>query len=250
MDADPMIDVEALTKRYGEFTAVDGLSFRVGAGEVLGLVGPNGAGKTTTLRCLSGIIPATLGHARINGVDIAADPVGAKRQLAFIPDEPRLFEHLTVAQHLAFVARLYGTDDYLQRMPGLLDELEMTDKRDLLPAELSRGMKQKLAIACGLLHQPSAVILDEPMTGLDPVGMRRMKAMMRRLARDGAAIILSSHLLAMVEEVCTHLLILQDGRKVADGSVAQVRERFAASADASLEDVFIRATGHEEAAPQ
>jgi ABC-2 type transport system ATP-binding protein len=188
-----------------------------------------------------------LGHARIDGIDVAADPVGAKRRIAFIPDEPRLFEHLTVAQHLAFVARLYGTDDYLQRVPGLLAELEMADKRDLLPAELSRGMKQKLAIACGLLHQPMAVILDEPMTGLDPVGMRRMKAMMRRLARDGAAIILSSHLLAMVEEVCTHLLILKDGRKVADGSVAGVRERFAATADSSLEDVFIRATGDAEA---
>jgi ABC-2 type transport system ATP-binding protein len=107
-------------------------------------------------------------------------------------------------------------------------------------------MKQKLAIACGLLHRPTAVIFDEPMTGLDPVGMRRMKGVMRRLARDGAAIILSSHLLGMVEEVCTHLLILQDGRKVADGSVADVRDRFAATADSSLEDVFIRATGHDE----
>jgi ABC-2 type transport system ATP-binding protein len=247
MDTAPLIDVEALTKRYGDFTAVDGLSFQVGAGEVLGLVGPNGAGKTTTLRCLSGIIPATLGHARIGGVDVASDPVGAKRQLAFIPDEPRLFEHLTVAQHLAFVARLYGVDDYLPRVPPLLEELEMADKRDLLPAELSRGMKQKLAIACGLLHRPRVVILDEPMTGLDPVGMRRMKGVMRRLARDGAAVILSSHLLAMVEEVCTHLLILKDGRKIADGSVAQVRERYAASAGTSLEDVFIRATGNEEA---
>src|SRR5687768_12962209 len=118
-----MIEVDSLTKRYGDFTAVDGLSFRVGAGEVLGLVGPNGAGKTTTLRCLSGIIPATLGNARIAGMDVAADPVGAKRRLAFIADEPRLFEHLTVAQHLAFVARLYGVDDHLQRAPGLLEEL-------------------------------------------------------------------------------------------------------------------------------
>ena len=241
-----MIEVDCLTKRYGEFTAVDALSFRVGAGEVLGLVGPNGAGKTTTLRCLSGIIPATLGNARIAGIDVASDPVRAKRQLAFIADEPRLFEHLTVAQHLAFVGRLYGVEDHLQRTPAILEELEMADKRDLLPAELSRGMKQKLAIACGLLHRPVAVIFDEPMTGLDPVGMRRMKGVMRRLARDGAAIILSSHLLGMVEEVCTHLLILQDGRKVADGSVAAVRERFAASAESSLEDVFIRATGHDE----
>jgi ABC-2 type transport system ATP-binding protein len=237
-----MIEVEALSKRYGDFTAVDRLSFRVGAGEVMGLVGPNGAGKTTTLRCLSGIIPATLGKARIDGVDVAADPVGAKRQLAFIPDEPRLFEHLTVAQHLNFVARLYGIDDYLGRGDALLAELEMADKRDLLPAELSRGMKQKLAIACGLLHRPKVVIFDEPMTGLDPLGMRRMKAVMRRLAHDGAAIILSSHMLGLVEEVCTHLLILKQGTKVADGTVAQVREQFGDGVGSSLEDVFIRAT--------
>jgi ABC-2 type transport system ATP-binding protein len=244
-----MIEVESLTKRYGDFTAVDRLSFRVRPGEVMGLVGPNGAGKTTTLRSLSGIVPATLGTARIGGIDVKADPVGAKRLLAFIPDEPRLFEHLTVEQHLNFVARLYGIEDWREHGHALLAELEMADKRDLLPEALSRGMKQKLAIACGLLHRPKAVIFDEPMTGLDPMGMRRMKGMMRRLARDGAAIILSSHLLGLVEEVCTHLLILKDGAKVADGSVEEVRARFAGGAeDASLEDVFIRATGHEEAA--
>ncbi len=238
-----MIETEHLSKRYGDFTAVDDLSFRVGPGEVMGLVGPNGAGKTTTLRCMSGIIPATLGHARIGGVDVAADPVAAKRQLAFIPDEPRLFDHLTVEQHLNFVARLYGVADWQARAQPLLDELEMGDKRKLLPAELSRGMKQKLAIACGLLHAPRAVILDEPLTGLDPYGIRRMKDTMRRLAGEGAAIILSSHLLDLVQEVCTHLRILPEGRKLADGAVAEVRARYATDGATSLEDVFFRATG-------
>ncbi len=241
-----MIEVSNLTKRYGDFTAVDDLSFTVRPGEVMGLVGPNGAGKTTTLRCLSGIIPATLGTSRLCGIDVVDDPVGAKRQLAFVPDEPRLFEYLTVAQHLAFMARLYNIGDYTARAHSILTELEMADKQQLLPAELSRGMKQKLAIACGLLHQPKVVIFDEPLTGLDPIGMRRMKAVMRRLARDGAAIILSSHLLGLVEEVCTHLLILKDGRKMADGSVADVRARFAANSDSSLEDVFFRATGESD----
>ncbi len=241
-----MIEVCNLTKRYGDFTAVDDLSFRIGAGGVMGLVGPNGAGKTTTLRCLCGIIPATLGSAHIGGMDIAADPVGAKRQLAFIPDEPRLFDHLTVEQHLNFVARLYGVADWQARAQPLLDELEMGDKRKLLPAELSRGMKQKLAIACGLLHGPRAVILDEPLTGLDPYGIRSMKDSMRRLAREGVAIILSSHLLDLVEEVCSHLLILKNGRKVADGAVAEVHARYAADGAASLEDVFFRATGETE----
>jgi len=245
-----MIEVANLSKRYGDFTAVSELTFDVQPGEVLGLVGPNGAGKTTTLRCLAGIIPATLGSARICGVDVAEDPVTAKRELAFIPDEPRLFEHLTVAQHLAFVARLYGVEDHVARSEPLLAELEMSDKRALLPAELSRGMKQKLAIACGLIHSPRAVVFDEPLTGLDPSGMRRMKNMMRRLARDGAAIILSSHLLSLVEEVCTHLLVLKNGQKVADGSVAEVRARFGAGEDDSLEEVFFRATGDTEAPAQ
>ena len=245
-----MIDVQGLGKCYGDFTAVDAVSFHVAAGQIMGLVGPNGAGKTTTLRCLAGIIPATTGHAFIGGVDIAADPVAAKRQLAFIPDEPRLFEHLTVEQHLNFVARLYGVSDWQQRVQPLLAELEMDDKRHLLPSELSRGMKQKLAIACGLLHAPRAVILDEPLTGLDPYGIRRMKNSMRRLAGEGVAIILSSHLLDLVEEVCTHLLILKDGRKLADGSVAEVRARYMADGAASLEDVFFRATGEPESAAE
>jgi len=244
-----MIEVSNLSKRYGDFTAVSELSFTVQPGEVLGLVGPNGAGKTTTLRCLSGIIPATLGASRICGVDVAQDPVNAKRQLAFIADEPRLFEHLTVAQHLNFVARLYGVPDYAARAEPILVELEMADKKSLLPAELSRGMKQKLAIACGLLHGPRVVIFDEPLTGLDPAGMRRMKNVMKRLAREGAAVILSSHLLSLVEEVCTHLLVLKNGRKIADGSVDEVRARFGASEDDSLEDVFFRATGDAETTP-
>ena len=238
-----MIELHNLSKRYGDFTAVHDLSFTVEAGEVMGLVGPNGAGKTTTLRCLSAIIPATAGSAYIGGVDVAGDPVAAKRQLAFIPDEPRLFDHLTVEQHLNFVARLYGINDWQARAKPILDELEMADKRKLLPSELSRGMKQKLAIACGLLHAPRAVILDEPLTGLDPYGIRHMKDTIRRLAGEGVAIILSSHLLDLVEEVCTHLLILKNGNKVVDGTVAQVRAQYGVDGDASLEDVFFRATG-------
>jgi ABC-2 type transport system ATP-binding protein len=244
-----MIEVSSLTKCYGEFTAVRDLSFLVRAGEVMGLVGPNGAGKTTTLRCCTGVIPPTRGTIRINGADLAAAPVIAKHQLAFFPDEPRLFEYLTVWQHLVFVARLYGVGDFPSRAGPLLDELEMADKKDLLPGELSRGMKQKLAIACGLLHSPRVVFFDEPLTGLDPAGIRRMKDTMRRLANDGTAIILSSHLLSLLEEVCTHVLILKQGEKIADGSLADVRRRFAEQPDASLEDAFFKATGDDRAPP-
>ena len=244
-----MIEVHSHAKIYGEFTAVRDLSFTVQPGEVTGLVGPNGAGKTTTLRCCSGVIPPTRGTVRIRGIDLATDPVGAKRQLAFFPDEPRLFEYLTVRQHLGFIARLYGVADYEARAQPLLDELEMSDKQDLLPGELSRGMKQKLVIACGLLHAPGVIFFDEPLTGLDPAGIRRMKDTMRRLAREGAAIILSSHLLSLLEEVCTHVLILKQGEKIADGSLAEVRRRFSELPDASLEDAFFKATGDDHGPP-
>ena len=242
-----MIDVSGLTKRYGDFTAVHDLSFSVRPGEVLGLVGPNGAGKTTTLRSLAGIIPPSNGEVVIDGHRLLEDPIAAKRALAFFPDEPRLFDYLTVRQHLAFVARIYGVADHEAIAQPLLDELEIADKADELPGALSRGMKQKLAIACGLLHAPKVMFFDEPLTGLDPLGIRRMKNSILQRARSGAAIVLSSHLLHLLEEVCTHVLILKRGAKIADGTLAQVSAQFSGGeAGVSLEEVFIRATGDSE----
>ena len=248
--APPQIDVAGLTKLYGDFTAVDDLSFLVRPGEVIGLVGPNGAGKTTTLRCLSGIIPPTRGSVRIGGFDLAQQPVEAKRRLAFFPDEPRLFDYLTVNQHLTFIARIYGVAGFEETGRQLLEELEIADKADKLPGELSRGMKQKLAIACGLLHAPSVIFFDEPLTGLDPMGIRRMKDSILKRARDGAAILISSHLLHLLEEICSHVLILKNGRKVIDGSLAEVRERFSEEAGGgNLETAFFRATGQSQGEP-
>jgi ABC-2 type transport system ATP-binding protein len=242
-----MIEVNGLAKRYGDFTAVRELSFSVRPGEVLGLVGPNGAGKTTSLRCLAGIIPASAGTVRIAGHDLASDPVAAKRALAFFPDEPRLFDYLTVRQHLNFVARIYGVERHEAIAQPLLEELEIASKADELPGALSRGMKQKLAIACGLLHSPKVMFFDEPLTGLDPLGIRRMKDSILKRARDGAAIVLSSHLLHLLEEVCSHVLILKKGEKIADGPLAEVVARFSnGEADVSLEEIFIRATGGSE----
>ena len=242
-----MIEVLGLHKRYGDFTAVRALSLNARPGEVLGLVGPNGAGKTTTLRCLAGIIPASSGTVRIAGHDIAAEPVAAKRALAFFPDEPRLFDYLTVRQHLNFVARIYNVRDHEAIAQPLLDEFEIADKADQLPGELSRGMKQKLAIACGLLHGPQVMFFDEPLTGLDPLGIRRMKNSIIKRAREGATIVLSSHLLHLLEEVCTHVLILKRGEKIADGTIAEVAARFSnGESHVNLEEVFIRATGGSE----
>jgi len=244
-----MIEVAGLTKLYGDFMAVNSLSFSVQAGEVLGLVGPNGAGKTTTLRCLAGLIPPTRGSISINGCDLAHNPLGAKAQLAFFPDEPRLFDYLTVWQHLVFVARIYQVADYAPRGEALLAELELADKRDALPAELSRGMKQKLAIACGLLHSPKAMYFDEPLTGLDPLGIRKMKASIVRRAHEGGAVILSSHLLHLVEEICTQILILKTGQVVAHGTMEEISRRFAAQPDANLEEIFFRATSDSPVPP-
>ncbi len=242
-----MIQVEALTKLYGKFVAVNELGFAVQPGEVMGLVGPNGAGKTSTLRCLSGVIPPTRGRIRICGHDLAQNPIAAKRELAFFPDEPRLFDYLSVQQHLAFTARIYHVKDYEPVADQLLTELEIAGKRDALPGELSRGMKQKLAIACGLLHSPKVIYFDEPLTGLDPIGIRRMKDSILKRAREGAAIIISSHLLHLVEEICSHILILKEGRKIAHGTLAEITQQFSAQVgEANLEEVFFRATGDAE----
>jgi ABC-2 type transport system ATP-binding protein len=245
-----MIEVAGLTKLYDQFIAVNDLSFAVRSGEVMGLVGPNGAGKTTTLRCLSGIIPPTRGVIQIAGEDLVTRPVAAKKHLAFFSDEPRLFDYLTVQQHLNFIARIYQVANYEPIAHELLAELELADKANALPGELSRGMKQKLVIACGLLHSPRVILFDEPLTGLDPVGIRRMKDSILKRARAGAAIIISSHLLHLVEEICTHLLILKGGRKIIDGTLGEVRQKFfETSADANLEDVFFRATADETSKP-
>ena len=237
-----MITVDRLQKLYGSFTAVRGLSFSVAPGEVLGLVGPNGAGKTTTLHALTGIVLPTSGRIEIAGVDLAADPVRAKQALAFVPDEPHLFEYLTVVEHLRFVARLYGVADAAARIPPLLDEVELAVKRDALPGELSRGMRQKLAVACALLHEPRALLLDEPLTGLDPVGIRRMKETIAARARAGTAVVLSSHLLNLVEELCTRILVLRAGEQVALGSIDEIVASRPALAGRGLEDVFIALT--------
>src|SRR5437773_1085700 len=189
-----MIAVRGLTKLYGSLVAVEDLSFEVAPGEVLGLVGPNGAGKTTTLRTLVGIVRPTRGTISIGGRDLDRDPVGAKRHLAFMPDEPRLFDYLTVEEHLRFTGRLYGVRDADARIPALLRELELAEKAGALPDELSRGMKQKLAIACGLLHEPKALLFDAP-----PVGPAAPAEIPDRLRRGVAVLLLADRAAARAQ---------------------------------------------------
>jgi ABC-2 type transport system ATP-binding protein len=223
--------------------AVAGLSFEVAPGEILGLVGPNGAGKTTTLRAIAGIIPPTQGRLAVDGKDVVADPVAAKRQLAYVPDDPKLFDTLTVWEHLEFVAAAYRVNDFGPKASGLLAQLQLEEKRNTIAQELSRGMRQKVAIACAYLHDPQALLFDEPLTGLDPRGIRTMKDSILERAEGGAAVIISSHLLSLVEDLSTHLLILHRGKRLLFGRIDEVREQFADLApDATLEEVFFRAT--------
>lgn len=242
-----MIRIEELVKLYGEHRAVDGLSLAVEGGEILGLVGPNGAGKTTTLRCLCGIIPPTAGRITIAGHDLVEHPVEARRNIAFVPDEPNLFENLTVLDHLSLFARLYGVADGPARSRELLEANDLWERRLAFPGELSRGMKQKLIIACALLHRPRVLVLDEPLTGLDPAAMRRMKRTIVRTAEEGAAVIVSSHMLHLVEEICSHLFIIQNGKGILEGSMSEIRAGLPElDADADLEEIFLRATGLDD----
>jgi ABC-2 type transport system ATP-binding protein len=241
-----MISVSHLTKLYGDFKAVDDLSFTVGPGEVVGLIGPNGAGKTSTLRSIVGIQSPSAGTITIGGRDIVKDAVEAKRQLAFMADEPQLFEYLTVMEHLRLTGRIYQIRDVEAKAAVLLKELELTGKEKSLPSELSRGMKQKVAIACGLIHDPTALLFDEPLTGLDPLGIRHMKGTIVARGRAGAAVIVSSHLLHLVEEICSRVVIINRGVKVADGTIAELKARAqTAGAGSSLEEIFLQITAHE-----
>jgi len=245
------LSVEQLTRTYAAasgaaFTAVDGLSFTLAAGEIVGLIGPNGAGKTTTLRSIAGILRPTSGRITIDGHDLAADGIAARRALAFMPDEPHLFEYLTVVEHLRLMGRLYSVEDFDHRAGALIEELELTGKERSLPGELSRGMRQKVVIACGLVRPASTLLFDEPLTGLDPVGIRRMRQTIVARARAGACVLVSSHLLHMVEEICTRVIIMDRGRKIADGTVAELARRAdLAAAGSNLEQIFLRVTGHQ-----
>jgi len=238
-----VIHVNGFHKAYRNVVAVEGLDFEVNPGEILGLVGPNGAGKTTTLRALTGIIPPTQGTLSVAGFDLAKDPVEAKRRMAYIPDDPKLFDALTTWEHLQFIGAAYQVDGFAEKGARLLDQFELTEKRDTIAQELSRGMQQKVAICCAYLHDPKVILFDEPLTGLDPRAIRTLKQSIIERAQAGGSIIISSHLLALVENLCSHLLILHRGKQMFWGSVQEARSAFAdMDADTTLEEVFFRMT--------
>jgi len=237
-----MLQVQNLTKRFGVANAVEDLSFTVNAGEIVGLLGPNGAGKTTTIRCVASLLQPTSGRILLNGHDVQNDPVGAKRSLAFVPEVPNPYEMLTVMEHMRFIAAAYGVEEELSNAEEILSRLDLWEKRNELGASLSKGMRQKLACACAFIHRAEVFCFDEPLIGLDPKGMRELKGMMMERRERGNAILISTHMLDTAERLCDRVVIMQRGRLVIEGTVAELHQQVAAGADSTLEDMFIELT--------
>ncbi|HEX9709417.1 MAG TPA: ABC transporter ATP-binding protein [Candidatus Thermoplasmatota archaeon] len=238
-----VIEVRNLSKRFGKTVAVDNVSLTVPPGQILGLVGPNGAGKSTLLRCLVGILKTDEGSASVAGHDTVRDAVEARRALAYAPEVPAPYLFLTPWEHLLFTARVFGLPEGWQaRAEAALASLDLAEKRDELARSLSKGQRQKVHLAMAMIRDPQALVLDEPLIGLDPKAIRVLKGWVRAAAAAGAAGVVSSHSLPLVEEVCDRVAVMHRGRIVAEGSVADLKMLTAAPEGASLEDVFLAIT--------
>ena len=238
-----VLQVEQLVKQYKSFRAVDDLSITIRPGEIVGLIGPNGAGKTTALRCMAGILRPTAGNVLINGFDVVRDQARAKAQLAFVPEVPSLYELLTVEEHLKFVAMCFNTMDVFDQLKEtLLERYDLTPKRNDLVATLSKGMRQKLSVACALVHNANVFLFDEPLIGIDPAGAKELKDELVRSRNAGAALLVSTHLLDTAERLCDRVIIMRAGRKVVEGTVDEIRTQTKHEGE-SLEELFLSLTG-------
>ena len=238
-----MIQLVNLTKHYGKLAAVDALNLEVPAGQIFGFLGPNGAGKTTTIRVMMGILKPTAGRVVLGGYDVERDAERAKAISGFIPDRPFIYEKLSGGEFLEFVGKLHRLEPRRlpQRISELLDLLELTPWKDELVESYSHGMKQRLVMCAALIHKPQILIIDEPMVGMDPRGARTLKDLFRSLAENGTAIFLSTHSIAVAEEICHRIGIIQRGRLIACGTMAELHDQ-AASKDGNLESVFLELT--------
>lgn len=237
----PMIEIADLTKKYGDFVAVDHLSLRADPGAIFGFLGPNGAGKTTTIRIISGLSLPTSGRVSVGGVDVVAEPVRAKAMMGYVPDRPYLYEKLTGRELLHFVTDLYRRNwsDCEPRAVELLRWFGLGDWIDARIENLSHGMKQKLVIVSALVHDPLVLVIDEPMVGLDALAQRQVKQLFRRLADEGKTVFLTTHTLSVAEAVCDRIAIINHGRIVASGTTVDLRK------ESALEDVFLELTYEE-----
>jgi len=239
-----VIRLTALTKRYGKFTAVDGIDLEVPRGELFGLLGPNGAGKTTSIRMIVGILRPTSGTVTIGGIDIQARPLEAKAKLGYIPDRPFVYDKLTGGEFLRFCAELYGLQGagVERRIDELMAVFELAAWKGELTETYSHGMRQKLIIAGALVHRPEVIVVDEPMVGLDPKSARLLKELLRQYVSRGGTVIMSTHTMEIAEAMCDRIAIVHRGKLAAHGTMAELR-RQTSSEGMSLEDLFLKLTG-------
>ncbi|MEK9501786.1 ABC transporter ATP-binding protein [Gemmatimonadota bacterium DH-20] len=244
-----MLRLEGIRKRYGSFTAVDGLDLDVHAGEIFGFLGPNGAGKTTTIRMVAGVLQPTEGRILVDGEDLHRDPERAKRRVGYIPDRPFLYPKLSGGEFLRFVGGLWGYegDELEARADRLLELFSLSRWKDELVESYSHGMRQKLLISSAFLHEPGLIVVDEPMVGLDPRSARILKDLLRAFADDGGTVFLSTHTLEVAEALCDRIAILQGGQVIARGTMDELR-REASAGGAHLEDIFLKVTGGDAVA--
>ncbi len=242
-----MIRLQGVTKRYGNFTAVQPLDLHVESGELFGFLGPNGAGKTTTIRMLAGVLRPSAGTIEVGGIDMLREPVRAKQLIGYIPDRPSIYEKLTGAEFLRFVSGLWARDgdEAERRARDLLRLFDLEAWQDTLIESYSHGMRQKLLISSALVHSPRVIIVDEPMVGLDPKGARQIKDLLRNFAAQGGTVFLSTHTLEVAEALCDRIAILHQGEIRALGTMAELRREAEAGA-AGLEEIFLRLTGDED----
>jgi ABC-2 type transport system ATP-binding protein len=235
-----MIELKNLTKRYGNTLAVNCLSLSVSKGEIYGFIGPNGAGKTTTIRMMGGVLMPTEGSVIIDGINMADDPEDVKKRIGFIPDRPFLYEKLTGMEFMKFSAELYGVEDQIfsEKAKALLKKFALHNWAHELIESYSHGMKQRLIISAALLHDPAVIIVDEPMVGLDPAAIKMVKDMFRDLARNGTTIFMSTHTLAVAEDICDRIGIIHRGFLIATGTTGDLK-RDAGVQEADLEEVFL-----------
>ena len=244
------IATENLTRTFGALTAVDGVNLQVAAGQFFGFLGPNGAGKSTTIKMLTGLLAPTAGRVTLLGIDFAAHPVDVKRQIGVVPEGMGLFERLTGAEYLQFVGRMYGLDltTTRRRSQELLEFMQLADRPKTMVADYSHGMQKKLALAAAVIHGPRILFLDEPFEGVDALAAGALKALLGRMTERGVTIFLTSHVLEIVERLCSHVAIIDKGRLVAQGSLEELRAGIPGETGTqkTLEQIFLSIVGHTE----
>jgi len=244
---DYAIILESVSKRFGDVWAVRDLNLRIKYGRVYGLLGPNGSGKSTTMKMILGLVKPDSGEILVDGIDVSKNPVEVRRMIGYVPETPRLYDYLTGIEYLDFIGEAYGMspEERKRRIEEFLEAFELKGRENELISGYSRGMKQKIALIAALIHRPKILILDEPLSGLDPRSARIVKDLLNKLKEEGVAVILSTHILEIADALCDEIAIMYEGRKLAEGRPKELRE-MAGMPGSTLEEVFLKLTGTED----